>query len=59
MGEKQGEEIFGNGYVLCKSTLFLQGVYMRGGKRWITLEGLENKGNTHVENSVDNVDNNL
>ena len=44
MGEKRGEEIFGSGYVLCKSTLFLQSEDMGGGKRWITPEGIENKG---------------
>ena len=32
---------------------------LKGKKQWITPEELENKGLKHVENSVDNVDNNL
>ncbi len=59
MGEKRKQEIFGSIGVLCKSTLFFQGEATKRETRQISLKSLENKGKLHVENSVDNVDNNL
>jgi len=59
MGEKRKQEIFGSMIVLCKSTLFFQGKATKRETWQISLKSLENKGKLYVENSVDNVDNNL
>lgn len=59
MGEKRKQEIFGSIIVLCKSTLFFQGEATERETWQISLKSLENKEKLYVENSVDNVDNNL
>ena len=59
MGEKRKKEIFGSIIVLCKSTLFFQGEAAKRETRLTSSKSLENKGKLYVENSVDNVDNNL
>ena len=59
MVEKRKQEIFGSISALCKSTLFFQSEATKRETRQISLKSLENKGKLYVENSVDNVDNNL